>query len=73
MRKLKMQLDTLKVDSFTTVGETRGLTGSVRAHEATRLDDSCGCAPPSDGCSIGCPMTVGCGPVSNNCWTVIEN
>ncbi|HVH12310.1 MAG TPA: hypothetical protein VM759_04620 [Longimicrobium sp.] len=73
MRKLKLDLNGLRVDSFQTA-KTSAEHGTVRGHDATRLQDSCGCPIPSDGCSIGCPVTgAECGPNSNNCWTVIEN
>ena len=72
MAKLKLNLENLRVDSFETASVRDGRTGTVRAHEATALRDSCGCAPPTDGCSIGCPVTESCPAWSNNCWTVIE-
>jgi len=78
MKKLRLNLDSLRVDSFQTAATT-GARGTVEGF-ATALRDSCGCPNPSagcpipsDGCSIGCPVTFGCPDWSNNCWTVIEN
>jgi hypothetical protein len=78
MKKLKLNLDSLRVDSFQTAAATDA-RGTVEGF-ATALRDTCGCPAqsdgcsiPSDGCSIGCPVTgAECGPNSNNCWTVIE-
>jgi hypothetical protein len=78
MQKLKLDLDTLRVESFETAS-AMDERGTVQGH-ATRLADSCGCVRPSQGCSISCPYTYdGNGntvpdqdePQSNNCWTVI--
>lgn len=79
MRKLKLNPDTLRVESFQTA-TTTDARGTVEGF-ATALRDSCGCPNPSDGCpipsdgcSIGCPLTGGgCPDYSNNCWTVIEH
>jgi hypothetical protein len=80
VKKLKLNLDLLRVDSFETAAPTRP-HGTVQGY-ATRRADSCGCAIYTDGCSIGCPVTSpGCDtdgdtqpdPWSNNCWTTIEN
>lgn len=76
MKKLKLSLELLCVDSFQTAGEQQG-RGTVQGHDGTRYADTCGCGPrPSDGCSIGCPATFTCdgteGPgCANNPYTVI--
>jgi hypothetical protein len=72
MKKLKLNLDSLRVDSFQTADATNA-RGTVEGF-ATLLRNSCGCPIYTDGCSIGCPVTgAECGPNSNNCWTTIEN
>lgn len=78
MKKLTLDLDSLAVESFQTA-EASAERGTVQGH-ATRRADSCGCVPPSDGCTIGCPYTSDTNtntipdqeePQSNNCWTII--
>jgi hypothetical protein len=73
MPKLTLDVEVLNVESFEIAGADAG-RGTVRAHDATRLADSCGCPIHTDGCSLYCGgLTVGCPEWSNNCWTTIEN
>jgi hypothetical protein len=82
MKKLKLNLDSLRVDSFETAAPSVA-RGTVQGHDATRLADSCSCPYPTDGCSLYCGGSSGqCSgdcdgdtvvdPHSNNCWTIIE-
>ena len=90
MPKLTLNLEALDVESFETARANDAGRGTVRAHDASRRADSCGCPIYTDGCSfVGCLQTttettgttgttVDTGdttspPVSNNCWTIIEN
>jgi len=82
MSKLKLDLDALDVNSFETVSSI-GERGTVWAHDATRLADSCGCPALTDGCSLYCggTNTTPTGQdtntdtipdgYSNNCYTLI--
>jgi hypothetical protein len=73
MKKLKLNLDTLHVDSFETGLSIKG-RGTVQGHDTTIA--SLGCIPSNDN-SIGCPGTYTCGENSDgpgcqsNPWTVI--
>ena len=72
MQKLKLEMDDLRVESFTTAASEND-RGTVDGHDATRLADSCTCGsgPPSDGCTIGCATAADC-TTQNNPGTVIE-
>jgi hypothetical protein len=46
MKKLKLELDALRVESFDAEAPA-GARGTVEAHEVTALADTCGCADTS--------------------------
>lgn len=70
MQKLKLEMDDLRVESFTTAASADD-RGTVEGHDATAYQDSCGCVRPSDGCTIGCATAADC-TTQNNPGTVIE-
>jgi hypothetical protein len=82
MKKLKLSLESLHVESFEIIAP-RTARGTVQGHDATQLADTCNCYRPSDGCTIGCWNTGDCGDPSwddcgsadscgqNNCGTII--
>jgi hypothetical protein len=81
MKKLKLEIETLRVESFETASSVH-TRGTVNGHDATQVADTCDCDPiPTDACSMyGCVQTYTCdldGDTepdrhSNNCWTIIE-
>jgi hypothetical protein len=70
MKKLKLELDTLRVESFE-AASTPVTRGTVQGHSTTPL--SIGCSPDSIGCvgTYTCDETDGPGCGSNP-WTVVE-
>ncbi|HEU4557907.1 MAG TPA: hypothetical protein VFS20_08665 [Longimicrobium sp.] len=72
MRKLKLQMESLKVDSFDTDGQ-----GKVRGHDTMETEwctgyPYCGvsrpkCQTPYDTCFGSCGCTEGCNPDTYNC------
>jgi hypothetical protein len=78
MKKLKLNLDSLRVDSFETTRDHASPRGTVQGHDATQLADTCDCPPPSDGCTFYCgDRNTNTIPDederwSNNCATLIE-
>ncbi|HEU0012165.1 MAG TPA: pinensin family lanthipeptide [Longimicrobium sp.] len=78
MRKLKLELDTLEVESFETGAEHR-LNGTVRGHDDDTVETEwctgypdCGvskrgCQTPRNTCYGSCGCTEGC---TENCQTV---
>jgi hypothetical protein len=77
MQKLKLNLESLHVDSFETAS-AEPARGTVQGHDATQLADSCGCPPQSNGCTVYCgdrntnTIPDENEPWSNNCGTLIE-
>ena len=47
MRKLRLELDALRVESFDAERRDPAGQGTVRAHEVSQLADTCGCADTS--------------------------
>ena len=47
MKKLRLELDALRVESFEAEARAAAARGTVAAHEATLLADTCGCADTS--------------------------
>ncbi|HYH83007.1 MAG TPA: hypothetical protein VEX86_24645 [Longimicrobium sp.] len=63
MRKIRLELDTLRVESFTASDEASAVRGTVDAHAPTR---NC---PPATGmtfCETNCECTFGC-PTEGPC------
>ena len=77
MRKLTLNVEKLKVDSFETVDEDRA-RGTVRAHDTVETEWCTGypdciskghqCQTPNDTCYGSCGCTNGCGTGVNDCW-----
>ena len=56
MRKLRLELDALTVESFPTTADERNARGTVRAREEC---DSCGCSlGPNDVYTCGCKVSA---------------
>lgn len=77
MRKLTLDVDKLKVDSFETVDEQR-TRGTVRGHDTVETEwctgyPDCGvsrpeCQTPRDTCYGSCGCTNGCGTGPDDCY-----
>jgi hypothetical protein len=57
MRKIRLSIDELAVDSFRTAGRGEANAGTVRAHDATTLADGCNFSRGT--CFQSCAMTNG--------------
>ncbi|HEU0016157.1 MAG TPA: pinensin family lanthipeptide [Longimicrobium sp.] len=55
MRKLKLDLDALAVESFETAADGAPAAGTVHAHHHTRGHDTC-----QFSCELGCTNDVSC-------------
>lgn len=62
MKKLKLNFDTLQVETFATKDEAPAEGGSVLAHQASRYD-----CPPTERCSELGTCVATCGWVET-CW-----
>lgn len=65
MRKIRLDLDTLRVDSFVASGGERDARGTVNAHDAPTRNQTC----PATGmtfCETNCECTFGC-PTQGPC------
>lgn len=68
MRKLKLSLDALRVESFEVAVQQQGLRGTVRgAADTTLCPNDLEPPPPSDGTGIPCGSIMVCNtvPVTN--------
>jgi hypothetical protein len=86
MKKLRLELDDLRVDTFSTSGSASGQGGTVRGHNVTRgpsYDEPCipdytdGCPPytQADTCASACgTCDYSCyGSCQNTCATCWQN